>query len=353
MELVQILWKISVEDPSTSKKTMKIVNIDQENEFRRMSPVERLLKKWKGVETQSDESSESFMTRSHRGESGTDVLTKIFRQHQGVVDDDTFQGMLERLDENVRSGELDNSIYEVLKAFDENRPTSNRRGSGMFRPTGYYSDEGKRSFLKTKTQEELKQKTGLNELRRAIFRENPQVSFYLYEGIPFAYRYTDILPNSGLTEEFLHIMSDTQENNLELVPLQNMMQDPEYQPALMEYLRRSHQSTRFQSTQTQTVPELLEQSNRIQGKQPLNQQHRQVIKMMKEKMPKMMEDMLKEEFQDWAQQNLNGDDQQFQRIMQGNRMGTLRDVDEESQEEQRRIMNMMMQDQVADPWMQM
>ncbi|KAG5871713.1 hypothetical protein JTB14_031241 [Gonioctena quinquepunctata] len=67
-------------------------------------------------------------------------------------------------------------------------------------------------------------------------------------------------------KELLQVISDSQGNNLELVPLQKMMQDPEYIPALMEYLRRSHQTTRFQSTQTQIFPELLERLSRIQGK---------------------------------------------------------------------------------------
>ncbi|KAG5871711.1 hypothetical protein JTB14_031239 [Gonioctena quinquepunctata] len=241
--------KLSVEDPFTSKKIMKIVNVGQSKESTRIGSIERLLKKWKGVGTQSDESNESdeshessenVMTRSHRVQSGTDVLTEIFGQHQGVVGDDTFQEILKSVDELVRSGELDNSIYEVLKEFVKNTPISIRRGSSMFRPTSYFSDE---------------------------------VSFYLYKGLPFAYRYTDILPNSGLNEEFLQIMGDSQGNNLELVPLQKMMQDPVYQPALMEYLGGSHQSIRFQSTHIQTIPELFEQLSRIHRKHSSNQQH--------------------------------------------------------------------------------
>ncbi|KAG5871709.1 hypothetical protein JTB14_031237 [Gonioctena quinquepunctata] len=211
------------------------------------------------------------MKRYHRGQTSTDVLTNIFGQHQGVVDDETFEKMLKRVDKLVRSGDLDNSINEVLNEFGGNTLTSTKRGSSLFGPTGFSLD-ARISFLKTKTQEELRQESGLNELRSVIFHGNPQVSLYLYGGIPFAYRYTDILPNSELDEELLPIVGDSQGNNLELVPLQKMMQDPVYHPALMGYLRRSHQSTHFQSTQTQTIPEFFAQLRRIQGKQLLNQQ---------------------------------------------------------------------------------
>ncbi|KAG5871710.1 hypothetical protein JTB14_031238 [Gonioctena quinquepunctata] len=284
--------------------------------------MERLLKKWKGVDTQSDESNESdessenVMRRYYRGQTSTDVLTNIFGQHQGVVSDETFKKMLKRADELVRSGELDNSIYEVLNEFGENTLTSTRGGSSLFRPTVSFSDEGRISFLKAKTQEGLKQKTGLNELRGALFRGNPQVSFYLYEGMPFAYRYTDILPNSGLDEELLQILGDSQGNNLELVPLQEIMQDAKYQPALMDYLRRSHQSTRFQSTQT--IPELLEQFSRIQKRKSSIQQQ-DVDEESQEEQRDMIRRIMRENVRDMSGRNLN----------------------------------MMMQEQVADPWMQM
>ncbi|KAG5868201.1 hypothetical protein JTB14_024755 [Gonioctena quinquepunctata] len=353
--------RISAEDPSGFKQNLKIFHADQEKEYNNLDPIEQLLKKWKvensaESESQSDESIENNIGRSHRGKSQADILAKIFEQHQGVVDDESFEEILDQVDENVRSGQLDNSIHKVLKAFGQNQQTSSREGSSEFISGGHSFDDEqdyqtkKSSFLKSNTQKEQRQKNGLNELRKAIFQEKPQVSLFLFKGVPFAYRYTDLLPKSGLNEELLQIMGDYQGNNLELVPLQQMLQDPEYQPALRQYLKGNNQATHSYSAQSQTIQKLLEkvrQSHQKNQQQQFNQQQKQVIRKV---IPKIMQEMLKDDLQEWAQQNLEEDEQQqFQKLLQeGGRGASHEDDEEELNAEQQELIRQMVEENVQD-----
>ncbi|KAG5871706.1 hypothetical protein JTB14_031234 [Gonioctena quinquepunctata] len=206
--------EITVKDAFGSKRTVKVFHTEQAWISRR-NPIEQLLKGWQEDEdeTQSDESDGNVIRGFRTGTSGANILADIFGRHQGVVDDDAFQEILQHVAVHVQSGELDNSILEVLKAFGENKISFSKRNS-LVRPRGQLLDGSRTSnFLSSATEEEQREKTRLNELRNVIFHEKPQISLYLFKGVPFAYRYTDVLPNSGLDQEVLQIMGDSQGNS--------------------------------------------------------------------------------------------------------------------------------------------
>ncbi|KAG5871705.1 hypothetical protein JTB14_031233 [Gonioctena quinquepunctata] len=343
MGLVQKLLKSLWKDAFGSKRTVKVFHTEQAWKSRR-NPIEQLLKGWQEDEdeTQSDESDGNVIRGFRTGTSGANILADIFGRHQGVVNDDAFQEILQHVAVHDESRELDNSILEETVWSDL--------------VNNFWMGAGASNFLSSATKEEQREKTGLNELRNVIFHEKPQISLYLFKGVPFAYRYTDVLPNSGLDQEVLQIMGDSQGKNLELVSFQQMMTDPEFQPALRQYLRRSHLSTHTQSTQHQKFQELLEQLRQNQWKQSQQQwnpQQRQVVTVTRGAIPVTIEDMLKEKLQNWAQKNLAADDQdQFQKILQENRRVTQQDVDEEMQEMISEMVGKHTIVEEADPWEQ-
>lgn len=52
---------------------------------------------------------------SKKSKSQTDLLNTIFKEYEGTVDDKSYETLLKKVSEYVVSGELDPSVYDVLK----------------------------------------------------------------------------------------------------------------------------------------------------------------------------------------------------------------------------------------------
>ncbi|KAG5898541.1 hypothetical protein JTB14_012440 [Gonioctena quinquepunctata] len=89
--------EIRVSDPNGSTKTIKV---DRENNLSTVDDTQRYKRSSK---------------ESKKGKSQADILAEIFEGYQGVVDEKTFVKILNKIQNYIKSGDLDPSIYEVLK----------------------------------------------------------------------------------------------------------------------------------------------------------------------------------------------------------------------------------------------
>lgn len=52
---------------------------------------------------------------SKKSKTQSDLLSNIFKQYEGIVDEKSYETLLKKVNDYVNSGELDSSVYDVLK----------------------------------------------------------------------------------------------------------------------------------------------------------------------------------------------------------------------------------------------
>nr|XP_023022548.1 uncharacterized protein LOC111510828 [Leptinotarsa decemlineata] len=70
---------------------------------------------------------------SKKGRSESEILHEIFKDYQGAVDPKSYEKVLKQIEEYVKSGDLDLSIYEILKTFAQNDVSNHEDYSGQDR----------------------------------------------------------------------------------------------------------------------------------------------------------------------------------------------------------------------------
>ncbi|XP_057668689.1 uncharacterized protein LOC130901369 [Diorhabda carinulata] len=59
--------------------------------------------------------------KDSKTKSQADLLNEIFNEYQGIVDDKSYNDLLTKIDSYVKTGELNQAIYNVLQSFEEYR----------------------------------------------------------------------------------------------------------------------------------------------------------------------------------------------------------------------------------------
>ncbi|KAG5880251.1 hypothetical protein JTB14_027318 [Gonioctena quinquepunctata] len=206
--------EIFVSDPNGS---MKPIKVDRENNLSTVEDTQRYKRSSK---------------ESKKGKSQADILSEVFEGYEGIVDEKSFVKILNKIESYVKSGDLDPSIFEVLKnTFEESYGTKPEvlyydQDEDRSMPVGYSQ---KLAFLK----KVLETKPYLQQLPYAAWYGTKQPATKIfqepgYTGVhPYLYRSAPLASEDRISEE---IPLQYRELYVQETPAQAIQQQWEYLP---------------------------------------------------------------------------------------------------------------------------